>query len=280
MYYPPFTRYAVITFLWKRLYTRIQHAKLLMMHSATFRFYAELNDFLPLDRRQATFTLQFNGRVTVKHLVESLGVPHSEIDLIIVNGNSVDFAYLVQNGDRISVYPVFESIDIGTIGRLRPQPLRQTRFIHDTHLGQLATYLRLVGFDCLYRNNYEDAELAEISSEKQRILLTRDRGLLKRNLVTHGYCIRENDPRLQLLEVIRRFDLRDTIHPFQRCLRCNGRLESVDKEDIVDRLKHNTSLYFDEFRVCASCDQVYWKGSHYERMRRFLDDVLNIEPEQ
>jgi uncharacterized protein with PIN domain len=250
-----------------------------MMHRATFRFYAELNDLLPLDRRQAAFTLQFNGRVTVKHLVESLGVPHSEIDLIIVNGNSVDFAYLVQNGDWISVYPVFESIDIGTIGRLRPQPLRQTRFILDTHLGQLATYLRLVGFDCLYRNNYEDAELAEISSEQQRILLTRDRGLLKRNLVTHGYCIRENDPRLQLLEVIRRFDLRDAIHPFQRCLRCNGRLESVDKEDIVDRLKHNTSLYFDEFHICASCDQVYWKGSHYERMRRFLDDVLNSEPE-
>jgi uncharacterized protein with PIN domain len=250
-----------------------------MMHRATFRFYAELNDLLPLDRRQAAFTLQFNGRVTVKHLVESLGVPHSEIDLIIVNGNSVDFAYLVRNGDWISVYPVFESIDIGTIGRLRPQPLRQTRFILDTHLGQLATYLRLVGFDCLYRNNYEDAELAEISSEQQRILLTRDRGLLKRNLVTHGYCIRENDPRLQLLEVIRRFDLRDAIHPFQRCLRCNGRLESVDKEDIVDRLKHNTSLYFDEFHICASCDQVYWKGSHYERMRRFLDDVLNSEPE-
>ncbi|MGB3712904.1 MAG: Mut7-C RNAse domain-containing protein [Candidatus Promineifilaceae bacterium] len=279
MYYPHFTRYAVITYPKMRLYTRIQHVKLLMMPRATFRFYAGLNDLLPPDQRQDAFTLQFNGRVTIKHLVESLGVPHTEIDLIIVNGNSVDFSYLVQNEDRISVYPIFVSIDIGTIGRLRPQPLRETRFVLDTHLGQLATYLRLIGFDCLYQNNYEDADLAEISSEQRRIMLTRDRGLLKRNLVRHGYCIRENDPRLQLLEVIRRFDLHDAIHPFQRCLKCNGWLESVDKEDIVDRLQYNTSRYFDEFRICVSCDQVYWKGSHFERMQRFLDDVLNMELE-
>ena len=262
-----------------RLYTSVQHAKLFKMHRAAFRFYAELNDFLPPDRRQVAFSLPFNGKVSVKHLVESLGVPHSEIDLILVNGNSVDFTYLVENDDTISVYPVFESIDIGTVGRLRPQPLRETRFVLDTHLGQLATYLRLLGFDCLYQNNYEDAELAEISSEQRRILLTKDRGLLKRNLVTHGYCIREIDPRLQLLEVIRRFDLRDSAHPFQRCLRCNGWLESVDKEDVVDRLEYNTSHYYDEFRICVSCDQIYWKGSHFERMQSFLDDILNVEPE-
>lgn len=249
------------------------------MNCAFFRLYAELSDFLPPDRRQVEFTVHFKGRVTVKHLVESLGVPHSEIDLILVNGNSVDFAYLVQDQDKISVYPVFESIDIGTVGRLRPQPLRDTRFVLDIHVGQLATYLRLLGFDCLYQNDYEDAELAKISSEQRRILLTKDRGLLKRNLVTHGYYIREIDPRLQLLEVIRRFDLRDTVHPFQRCLRCNGSLESVDKKDIVDRLKYNTSHYFDDFRICSSCDQIYWKGSHFERMQRFLDDILNVEPE-
>jgi uncharacterized protein with PIN domain len=249
------------------------------MPKATFRFYAELNDLLPPERRQVAFSLQFNGRVTVKHLVESLGVPHSEIDLILVNGHSVDFSAIVQDGDWISVYPVFESIDIGEIGRLRPQPLRETRFVLDTHLGQLATYLRLLGFDCLYQNDYEDAELAEISSLQRRILLTRDRGLLKRNLVTHGYYVRETDPRLQLLEVIRRFDLHDVVRPFHRCLKCNGRLESVAKEAIVDRLEHDTSLHFDEFHICVSCEQIYWKGSHYEHMRRFLDDVLELEPE-
>jgi uncharacterized protein with PIN domain/sulfur carrier protein ThiS len=247
------------------------------MNSADFRFYAELNDFLLSERRQVAFRIQFNDRVTVKHLVESLGVPHSEIDLILVNGDSVDFAHIVSNGDSVSVYPVFESIDIGAVGRLRPNPLRKTRFVLDTHLGQLATYLRLLGFDTLYRNDFEDPELAKISSGQRRILLTKDRGLLKRSLVTHGYCVREIDPKLQILEVIRRFDLREDIHPFRRCLKCNGMLESVEKEEIIDRLENDTSRYFDEFRICQDCDQIYWKGSHYERMQRFLDDLLDFE---
>ncbi len=231
------------------------------------------------ERRQVAFSIQFNGRVTVKHLVESLGVPHSEIDLILANGDPVDFSYIVNNADFVSVYPMFESIDIGAVGRLRPNPLRITRFVLDTHLGQLATYLRLLGFDTLYRNDFEDPELAEISSSQRRILLTKDRGLLKRSLVTHGYCIREIDPQLQILEVIRRFDLREDIHPFRRCLKCNGMLENVDKEEIIDRLEHDTSRYFDEFRICQDCDQIYWKGSHYERMQRFLNELLNdVDP--
>jgi uncharacterized protein with PIN domain len=252
----------------------MHHAKLIGMHSATFRFYAQLNDFLPEDQRQVSFGVLFDGRISVKHLVESLGVPHSEIDLIIVNGDSEDFSYLVQNGDVVSVYPLFESIDISTIGRLRPKPFRNARFVLDTHLGQLATYLRLLGFDTLYRNNFGDAELARISSEQRRILLTRDRGLLKRSLVTHGYFVREIDPDLQIREVISRLDLKGAIVPFQRCLKCNGALESIDKEAIIDRLEHDTSSYFDEFRICLSCSQIYWKGSHYERMQRFLDELL------
>jgi hypothetical protein len=249
------------------------------MHRATFRFYAGLNDLLPPDRRQIAFVLPFDGRVTIKHLVESLGVPHTEVDLIIVNGDPVSFNHIVQNEDRISVYPVFTSIDINPIGRLQPLPLRQTRFVLDTHLGQLARYLRMLGFDCLYQNNYEDDELAEISGKQQRILLSRDRGLLKRNLVTHGYCIKDIDPRLQTLEVIRRFDLREIIHPFQRCLKCNGRLISVDKEDIVDRLNDDTRRFYDEFQICESCNQIYWKGSHYEHMEHFLEEILSSDPE-
>jgi len=245
------------------------------MNSATFRFYAQLNDFLPQERRQVAFVVNFDGRVSVKHLVESLGVPHSEIDLILANRDPVGFAYLAQDGDLISIYPVFESIDIGAVGRLQPIPHSNTRFVLDTHLGQLAAYLRLLGFDSLYQNDYDDEDLAKISSEQQRILLTKDRGLLKRTIVSHGYCIRESNPRLQLLEVIRRFDLRGDINPFHRCLKCNGLLKSVEKEVILDRLEHNTSRYFNEFRICASCDQIYWKGSHYDRMQRFLDEILN-----
>src|SRR5262249_31383318 len=156
------------------------------MNRACFRFYAELNDFLPPGRRGVTFTYSFEGSPSIKDLIEALGVPHTEVDLILVNGESVDFAYRVREGDRISVYPVFESLDITPLLRVRPRPLRETRFVLDTHLGRLAAYLRLLGFDTLYRNDAGDDELARISSGEGRILLTRDRGLLKRSQVTHG----------------------------------------------------------------------------------------------
>lgn len=244
------------------------------MKQVTFRFYAELNDFLPPANRQKAFSQPFEGRVSVKHLIESLGVPHGEIDLILANGQSVDFSYIVEDGDRISVYPIFESIDITPLGRLRPQPLREVRFVLDIHLGQLATYLRLCGFDTLYRNDYGDEELARTASQERRILLTKDRGLLKRNLVSHGYYVRATDPAEQLAEVVQRFDLALSIEPFRRCLRCNGHLRPVAKEAILNRLQDNTSRFYDDFRICESCDQIYWKGSHYRRMRRFLSQVL------
>ena len=247
------------------------------MKQALFRFYAELNDFLAPGRRQIAFTHCFADRVSVKHLIESLGVPHSEVDLILVNGRPESFGYIVQDQDTISVYPVFESLDISPVGRLRPQPLRETRFVLDIHLGQLATYLRLIGFDTLYENDYQDDELAQISSQQRRILLTQDRGLLKRNLVTHGYCVRESNPEQQLLEVVRRFDLTESIEPFQRCLRCNGLLQEIAKEEISQQLLPDTRRYYDEFHMCQSCNQVYWKGSHYQRMRDFLKRVLDLD---
>lgn len=244
------------------------------MKRAYFRFYAELNDFLPPELRQRPIPYAFEVSGSVKDAIESLGVPHTEVDLILANGESVGFSYLVRDGDQISVYPVFEAIDITPVVRVRPEPLRETRFILDVHLGRLAGYLRMLGFDTLYRNDYEDEELAQISSRAQRILLTRDRGLLKRTIVSHGYCLRTTNPREQLLEVLRRFDLFRSITPFQRCMHCNGRLEAVDKAEISERLPAKTSQYYDEFRRCQSCDRIYWKGSHFERMQRFIDQVL------
>ncbi|MBC7225389.1 MAG: Mut7-C ubiquitin/RNAse domain-containing protein, partial [Anaerolineae bacterium] len=232
------------------------------------RFYAELNDFLPPSRRQVTFAHEVKGRAAVKDVIESLGVPHTEVDLILVNGESVDFGYLVQEGDRIAVYPVFESIDITPILRVRPRPLREPRFVVDGHLGRLAAYLRMLGFDTLYRNDYADAELARLSAEEGRILLTRDRGLLKRGQVTHGYCLRHTVPREQAVEVLRRFDLGGAVQPFRRCLRCNGLLEGVAREDVWDLLPPHVRAAHEEFRRCAQCGRVYWKGSHYRRMHR------------
>jgi uncharacterized protein with PIN domain len=244
------------------------------MSQATFRFYAELNDFLPAPRRQAAFSHAFHGRSSVKDMIESLGVPHTEVDLILVDGRSVDFAYIVRDGDSISVYPVFESIDIRPVVRLRPQPLRRPAFVLDAHLGRLAAHLRLLGFDSLYRNDFSDGELARLSAGEDRILLTRDRGLLKRSLVTRGYCVRSDSPAQQIREVAARFDLSGSAAPFHRCLACNGLLQPVEKHSIRDFLPAGTRERFDAFYRCAGCGKIYWPGSHYSRLQQIVWDVL------
>jgi uncharacterized protein with PIN domain/sulfur carrier protein ThiS len=237
---------------------------------ANFRFYAELNEFLPKVSQYQTLHITFKDCQSVKHLIESNGIPHTEVDMVLVNGQSVDFSYLVRQGDRVAVYPVFESMGISPLLKLRPAPLRVARFVLDGHLGRLAAYLRMLGFDALYRNDYDDLELAQISAEQKRILLTRDRGLLKRSLVTRGYCLRTRDPRQQLLDVVRRFDLFDQIQPFTRCMACNGNLRPVDKAEIEAQLQPLTRRYFQEFSHCDRCGQIYWKGSHHEHMQTLL----------
>jgi uncharacterized protein with PIN domain/sulfur carrier protein ThiS len=241
---------------------------------ASFRFYAELNDFLPPDRRMVAFVCEFQGRQTVKHLIESLGVPHTEVDLVLVNGRSVDFAEIVQDGDFVSVYPVFEGFDIAPVSRVRQRPLRQTRFVLDGHLGRLAAYLRMLGFDTLYRNDYRDEELACVSADEHRILLTRDRGLLKRSAVTHGYCVRETSARRQLAEVVQRFDLAGSVEPFTRCMVCNGLLQAVPKEAVAGRIPPLSRAYYAEVWECAGCRRLFWKGSHYRRMLALVREVV------
>jgi uncharacterized protein with PIN domain len=244
------------------------------MLRATFRFYSELNDFLPPPLRQKAFPRAFRGATSVKDAIESLGVPHTEVDLILVNGRSVDFRQPLRDGDAVSVYPVFESIDIAPAVRLRPSPLRRPAFILDGHLGRLAAYLRLLGFDTLYRNDFADEELAQRSAREQRILLTRDRGLLKRSIVTRGYCVRDSNPRAQLREVTARFDLARLAMPFRRCLACNGLLQPVEKEAVLDRLPPRVCERFDEFYRCAGCGRLFWPGSHYARLQAILREVL------
>lgn len=236
------------------------------MPSAAFRFYAELNDFLPPARRFTEFTHSFLDVATVKDFIESFGVPHTEVDLILVCGNPVDFLCRIQDGDRVSVYPMFESFDIAGVSKVRPEPLRDPRFVLDTHLGRLAAFLRMLGFDCLYRNCYMDEQLAAISRDERRILLTRDVGLLKRGAVTHGYFVREIDPRRQLPEIVCRFDLARRARPFSRCMRCNTPLVTVAKEEVLAELPPRTAGAHDEFRRCPTCRRIYWKGAHYRRM--------------
>ena len=241
------------------------------MPEARFRFYAELNDFLSPERRFAEFVDTVPELATVKDRIESLGVPHTEIDLILVNGEPVDFTYRVRDRDRISVFPVFESFDIAGLARLRPEPLRQTRFVLDVHLGRLAAYLRMLGFDTYYFNCSEDQELAAISRDEHRILLTRDVGLLKRSAVTHGYFVRETDSRRQAEEIVKRFDLKRLVRPFTRCMQCNALLAPVAKKSVSAMLPPRTVQLYDEFQQCPDCARVYWKGGHYRRMRQWIE---------
>jgi len=234
------------------------------------RFYAELNDFLPAEQRQVTFQHCFKQAGSIKDMIENLGVPHTEIDLILVNGESINFNYLVQDGDCISVYPVFESLDISPASHVRSKPLPKTRFVLDTHLGRLAAYLRMLGFDTLYRNDYDDPSLANISVAEGRILLTRDIKLLMRKQITHGYFVRNIQPQQQLLEILSRFDLFKAQQPFSRCMHCNGEINAVDKQAIVSQLMPDTKSFYDEFWQCAQCHKIYWKGSHYRRMQQFI----------
>ena len=244
------------------------------MSHAHIRFYAHLNDFIAPKRRQVTFDHAFDGLPSVKDMIESLGVPHTEVDLILANGAPVDFNYHVLDGDQLSIYPVFEHLDLPREFSIQPDAQQEARFVCDVHLGRLAAYLRMIGFDTLFPEDYRDEELARISSEEDRILLTRDRGLLKRSIVKRGYSVRATDPWQQLEEIIKRFDLYDAIMAFRRCASCNGILESVDKAEIADQLPHNTAEYYDEFRRCLGCGKIFWPGSHYDQMDQFVERVI------
>ena len=236
------------------------------MNRATFRFYEELNDFLPWDKRKIAFDHSFKGTPSVKDTIEAIGVPHPEVDLILVDAESVGFDYLLRGGERVAVYPVFERLDISSATRLRPRPLRIPRFVLDVHLGKLARYLRLLGFDTLYERDYADAAIAAISVADSRIVLTRDKGLLKRKEVTRGYWLRNTQPREQIAEVVRVLDLRRRVELFTRCMVCNHTLETVKESNVRDELPAGLRGQFGRIARCPGRERLYWPGSHYDRL--------------
>jgi len=249
------------------------------MATATFTIVDDLNFFLPRQHKNKPITHSWDWKASIKDMIESFGVPHPEIDLIVVNGKSVDFEYIMQDGDEVYVYPVpyFLTHPLANKKRIIPEFEGRARFILDTHLGRLASYLRMMGFDTLYRNDYPDDELAEVSNAEQRILLTRDIGLLKRSLVLHGYYVRNTNPRKRLHEISKRYHLIDHIEPFKFCMKCNGQLNRVDKADVADQISPKTAEFYTEFHQCDACKQIYWKGSHYVKMEKLLDEVVNSE---
>lgn len=234
------------------------------MTAAYFQFYPDLNTFLPHARRDEIFIYHFDQGQSIKHLIEAAGIPHTEAGALEVNGLPAGFDYQVRQDDRVVVYPA------GAGNSPAPYP---PRFVLDNHLGRLAAYLRMLGFDTDYRNDFDDDTLAGIAAGEERILLTRDRRLLMRKAVRYGYCLRSLDSYQQMLEVLRRYGLAGQITPFRRCLRCNGLLQPVRKEEVFDQLEPLTRRYYDEFHRCPACGQVYWKGSHYQHMQNVIDQA-------
>lgn len=245
------------------------------MKSVSIRFYEELNDFLDPDKRKKGYPVRSLIRRTVKDLIEGEGVPHVEVDLILVNGNPVGFDYHIRDGDYISVYPEFELLDISSINRLRPEPLRETRFIVDANLGRLSRYLRMLGFDAHYDVNLSDEDIIRMAVKNKMIILTRDLGILKHSKVSRGYFVRNQQPRQQIREVVRKFSLERKFNPFSRCIACNGQIKSVAKDQIIDLIPPKVNDDFDEFYQCADCGRVYWKGSHYESMLKKIEELAN-----
>lgn len=243
-------------------------------HTAHIRCYGPLNDFLPREHRQMDWPYRFWGQPAVKDAIEAIGVPHPEVFYLQRDGKPVGFDHSLADGERISVFPRLWTVQPET-GPLRYPAPTPPRFVLDTHLGQLARYLRMLGLDTLYSNNADDPELARRSHTDERILLTRDLGLLKRNRVTHGAFVRATDPEQQLQEILRRFDLAPYFDPMTRCLTCNGDIEPVEMSDVADELPPRTRRAFNAFYRCAQCEQVYWKGSHFERMQQFIKQVTS-----
>lgn len=231
------------------------------MSTATFSFHGRLNDFLERSQRGRPVIVEFKGEQSMKHLAESLGVPHPEIGEVQVNGQREALELITRDGDSVDLYPIpngFES---------------EPRFLLDCHLGRLTAHLRALGFDCLYENDFDDPDMAGIVHAEGRILLTRDRRLLMRKVVEHGYCLRSLDSMEQLKECIVRFDLAGRIQPFHRCLKCNHPLERVKKSQVLHLLEPLTRKYFNEFHQCPACKQVYWKGSHYDKMNELIQQI-------
>jgi len=244
------------------------------MVAVTFRFYEELNDFLAPDQRGCEFTCTCARAATTKHMIESLGVPHTEVELLLVNGESVGFDRLLGDGDRVAVYPKFEALDIVPLLRVRERPLRVMRFIADAHLGGLARLLRMIGFDTLHDSHYVDDEIERISRTECRIVLTRDRDLLKRRGITHGCYVHAVRSAGQLSEIVDRLDLARSSRPFTLCLHCNAPLRSIDKAQVAPVLPPTILAHHDRFSTCDVCHRIFWEGSHWRRMRSMLDGLL------
>jgi hypothetical protein len=245
------------------------------MSKSSFRFHDSLNDFLLPLKRNTWIEYIFNDTPAIKHAIESIGIPHPEVDLIIINGAPVDFKYPLRDKDIVEVYPVFSAGDLAETGALN-RPFFYEKFILDVHLGKLAKILRLFGFDTYYKNDYDDKTIVQIAETEKRTVLTRDVNLLKHKSITIGYWLRSQFAEEQLKEVIRRFRLKAKFKPFERCVECNGKIIKIEKSAVLDKLLPKTILYYNDFFQCICCKRIYWRGSHYEQMQQYIERMQKL----
>lgn len=235
------------------------------------RFHGDLNVFLGSKSGDAVIERGLAEKTSIKDVIESCGVPHPEVDLIVVDRQPVDFDHTVADDAEVEVFPVQNRDTAHTEKRL--QMVGIDYFVADGHLGSLTRNLRLLGFDVAYPKNADDRQLLDIMTRENRALLTRDRRLLMHGIVRHGYWPRSQNPDEQTVEVVRRFDLSELIAPFTRCLRCNARLEEAAKADVIDKLEPLTKIYYDQFRRCPDCEQIYWPGSHFPKLQKRIEEI-------
>ncbi len=235
------------------------------------RFHGDLDFFLRAEVRGRTVERSLSEKTSVKDVIESCGVPHPEVDTILVNGRAVSFQQTVAEDAEVDVFPIN---DVSTLRIQQPlQTVGNMRFVADGHLGRLTRNLRLLGLDIAYNRNADDRELLNLMVRENRTLLTRDRRLLMHAIVRHGYFPRSQNAEEQTIEVVGRFRLLDLIAPFTRCLRCNALLEPVTKPEVIDKLEPLTKIYYRQFRRCRGCGQIYWKGSHFEKLKRRIRTI-------
>ena len=245
-----------------------------MENLANFMFFGGLEGLLVRRYRPAPVAYRFRDHPGVKDPIETMGIPHTEVDVVLANGRSVGFDYQLAHGDTIAVYPPDSAIPAVPLVRLSPILTAPARFVLDVHLGSLARRMRLLGFDTLYRNDFADAELLRLSLEQGRILLTRDLGILKHRRLVFGALVRSDYVNEQVQQILTRYRLFDQIRPWLRCMACNGLVEPVAKGEILHRLEPLTRRYYDEFRRCTACRRLYWRGSHHEKIEKWLASML------
>jgi uncharacterized protein len=227
-------------------------------------FDKALRFFLKRSHREDPIDRAVDYKTSAKDVIEACGVPHPEVDLILVDGQSVGFGYQIRGHSRVEVFPYSPGHDPAS--RLQERGIEA--FVADGHLGKLARDLRLLGIDVLYDNTAADRDLLMIIRMTGRALLSRDRRLLMHGAIKNGFFPRSQQPLEQTLEVIRRFELSSKLAPFTRCLRCNGILNPAPKESVLGRLQPLTKLYYSDFSQCALCGQTYWRGSHIEKLQK------------